>query len=119
MIEKLADHELLIHLASELCKKDHEPGSDNITADENYKYFLINIDAICDRLANGDHEPRPAITFNIPKDNGKERTLSRLTTRDSVIQKALSEVLNESCVPLFSEFSFAYISGRGAEAAVS
>lgn len=119
MTTAMPDREMQIRLAAELAGENFAPGSDGVTARENLTDITINGQYLADSLADGTYTPKPATAFFHAKKNGKERRLVRLSAVDAVVQRAAAEVLRPSFAEKVSEYSFAYISGRGTTAAVS
>ncbi len=109
----------LISFANDLCGRKFHPGIDNVSAQSNLNDMLLNSRVIIDMIEKEEYHPMPALLFAIVNKHGKERELARFTARDTVVQQAVAQRLSDGLIPVFSEFSFAYIPGRGVHMAVA
>ena len=81
-------------------------------------YLNENLQHIQEQLLNGTYKPSPVRGVQIPKPNGGVRQLGIPTAVDRVIQQAVHQVLSPLYEPTFSEHSFGFRLGRGAQMAV-
>ena len=93
-------------------------GVDGMTVRELGHYLKENWLHIKEQLLNGTCEPSPVRGVQIPKPNGGVRQLGIPTVVDRVIQQAVQQVLSPLYEPTFSEHSFGFRPGRGAQMAV-
>lgn len=80
-------------------------GIDNYTLDGlNGEWFV----KLAKELHDGTFKFNPARLKEIPKTNGKIRTLSITSPRDKIVQKAIGIILEAAYEPLFSKYSFGF-----------
>nr|WPM94723.1 hypothetical protein [Ceratocystis fimbriata] len=90
-------------------------GADNETLDEiNEKYF----NDIAMELKTGKFKFRPGRVVLIPKKDGKFRTLTIVSPRDKIIQKAITMVLQAIWEPLFHDSSHGFRPNRSTHSAL-
>ena len=118
MVEKIYDKDLLLAQAEELKKRGFRPGFDNMDADGARIWIELNYERMYGDLRAGRYAPMPAIGFQIAKTAGGYRSLSRLTALDSILQMSANDVLEDWNEEHFSNYSFAYRTGRGTGAAI-
>ena len=110
--------DLLLRKAQELRAGGFKPGADDMNARSAELWFSINGDRLLKTLRQGDYLPMPVMGFRTAKKDGSFRRLTRLTAIDTVIQRALLEILQPVCEASFSEYSYAFRPGRGTGAAL-
>lgn len=94
-------------------------GIDRMTVKELKQYFEENGDKIAEAILKGKHRPQPVKRVEIPKEEkGKTRSLGIPTAADRVIQQAIAQELVPMYDPTFSEYSYGFRPGRGAQDAV-
>lgn len=118
MIEKIYDKELLIEQAEELRKRNYRPGFDNMDADGARIWIELNYERLLTDLTSGRYSPMPALGFHMAKSAGGYRKLCRLTAIDTLLQMNANEVLSPWNEDHFSDYSFAYRTGRGTASAI-
>lgn len=80
-------------------------GIDNYTLDGlNGKWFID----LAKSLKDGSYQFKPARLVEIPKVNGKMRTLSITSPRDKIVQKAIAVILEVIYEPIFKDTSFGF-----------
>lgn len=88
-------------------------GFDKMTPEAAETWLSLNGEELCHKLNSGKYNVQPAVGFNVAKSDGKYRSLAKLTIIDCIIQKCTCEKLAEVCGKYFSDYSFAYQTGRG------
>jgi len=81
-------------------------------------YLKLHWPQIREELLNGTYVPQAVRGVQIPKPNGGVRQLGIPTAVDRLIQQAVHQVLSSLYDPTFSEHSFGFRPGRGAQMAV-
>jgi RNA-directed DNA polymerase len=94
------------------------PGVDGVTVAEFKGWLKVHWPSVKGALLEGRYQPRPVRRVDIPKPLGGMRTLGVPTVADRLIQQALHQVLQPLFEPTFSEGSYGFRPGRGAQQAV-
>ena len=87
-------------------------GVDGMGVDELLQYLKDNGEELRQSILAGKYQPKPVRRTEIPKDNGKTRTLGIPTAVDRVIQQAIAQVLTPIYEPEFVETSYGFRPGR-------
>ena len=83
-------------------------GIDKITKDE-YRYNLdTNLNNLVERLKNKSYKPSPARKVEIPKANGKVRSLAIANFEDKIVQLALKKIIGAIYEPKFPSNMFGF-----------
>ena len=83
-------------------------GIDKITKDE-YRYNLEeNLNNLVEKLKNKSYKPNPARKVNIPKANGKVRSLAIANFEDKIVQLALKKIIEAIYEPKFPDNMFGF-----------
>ena len=90
-------------------------GLDIETIDE---MSLKKINKIIEMLKNGEYKPKPSRRVNIPKANGKTRSLGIPCWTDKLIQRAVMMVLEAYYEPIFSTHSHGFRPNKGCHTAL-
>ena len=93
-------------------------GIDGMTVDELVPYLRDRWPALREQLLAGRYQPNAVRQHQIPKADGRMRTLGIPTVLDRFIQQAVLQVLQPRFDPTFSESSYGFRPGRGAHDAV-
>lgn len=93
-------------------------GVDGLDIDQTAQYLVAAWSGIREQLLSGTYRPRPVRRVMIPKPDGSQRELGIPTVTDRLIQQALLQVLQPLLDPTFSEHSYGFRPGRGAQGAV-
>ncbi len=108
----------LLQKAAELKKNGFKPGCDGMSAKSADLWITINGQRLLKSFFKGNYEPMPADGFRVAKSNGSYRTLTRMTAIDLILQRCLLDAVQGDCEEIFSDFSYAYRSMRGVNAAL-
>jgi len=93
-------------------------GIDRMTVEELRDHIRAHWESISAKLRAGTYVPSPVRRVEIPKPNGGKRRLGIPTVQDRWVQQMLLQVLQPIFDPTFSEHSYGFRPGRGAQAAV-
>ena len=93
-------------------------GIDGITKDEYTKHLDENLENLVERLKRKSYKPKPARLIEIPKDNGKTRTLSIYCYEDKLVQEALRRILEAVFEPMFYDEMMGFRPNRGCHMAL-
>lgn len=94
------------------------PGIDRMTVGQLRDHIRAHWESISAKLRAGTYVPSPVRRVEIPKPNGGKRMLGIPTVQDRWIQQMLLQVLQPIFDPTFSEHSYGFRPGRGAQTAV-
>lgn len=93
-------------------------GSDGMSVDELVPFLRTHWPGIREALLAGTYQPSAVRQHQIPKGDGRMRTLGIPTVLDRFIQQAVLQVLQPQFDPTFSTSSYGFRPGRGAHDAV-
>ena len=93
-------------------------GVDDLTTVELKDWLKAHWPSVKQALLEGSYIPQAVRRVDIPKPQGGVRTLGVPTTVDRLIQQALNQVMQPLFEPTFSEGSYGFRPGRGAQDAV-
>ena len=93
-------------------------GIDGITKDEYTKHLDENLENLVERLKRKSYKPKPARLVEIPKDNGKTRTLSIYCYEDKLVQESLRRILEAVFEPMFYDEMMGFRPNRGCHMAL-
>jgi group II intron reverse transcriptase/maturase len=99
--------------------KDAVAGVDEITYLEYGKNLEVNLISLEERLKQKRYWPRYVKRVEIPKPNGKTRTLGIPTLEDKIVQKVAADILTILFEPIFLPCSYGYRPDRSAKQAVT
>ncbi len=94
------------------------PGIDGMTVEELGGWLKAHKDELLNSLREGTYQPQPVRGVKIPKPGGGERQLGIPTVVDRFVQQAILQVLSPILDPTFSDSSYGFRPGRGAQGAV-
>jgi len=94
------------------------PGIDRMTVGQLRDHIRAHWESLSAKLRAGTYVPSPVRRVEIPKPNGGKRMLGIPTVQDRWIQQMLLQVLQPIFDPTFSEHSYGFRPGRGAQTAV-
>lgn len=93
-------------------------GVDGMTVEHLLQHLKDNGDELAKLVLDGKYRPSPVRRVEIPKDNGKMRTLGIPTAVDRVLQQAITQVLSPIFEPQFVETSYGFRLKRSAHDAL-
>jgi retron-type reverse transcriptase len=93
-------------------------GIDRTTTEQLEPHLQANWWILKDKLLKGTYVPSPVRRMEIPKPSGGTRMLGIPTVQDRFIQQLLLQALTPIFDPSFSEHSYGFRPGRGAQDAV-
>ena len=93
-------------------------GIDGMKVEHLLQYLRDNGDELVKLVLDGKYRPKPVRRVEIPKDNGKMRTLGIPTAVDRVLQQAITQVLSPIFEPQFTETSYGFRPKRSAHDAM-
>lgn len=96
-----------------LLKKRDSCGVDGMRLSELNDYIRNNLNGIRSSIIDGTFRPGLVQEVEIIDPRGKIRTISKLTSVDRLILRAIQQVLYDQFSPLFSPFSYAYQTNKG------
>lgn len=108
----LLNEELLLQCHKELDGKK-AVGVDRVSKDIYEENLEANICNLVKRLKNKSYKPMPSLRKNIPKGNGKERSLGIATHEDKIVQLALKKIVEAIYEPKFLDCMYGFRPQRG------
>ena len=112
MLEEIVSAGNLNRAYKRVKKNKGAGGVDGMGVDELLQYLKDNGEELRQSILAGKYQPKPVRRTEIPKDNGKTRTLGIPTAVDRVIQQAIAQVLTPIYEPKFVETSYGFRPGR-------
>ena len=110
--------QLVFKAWQEVRKNRGAPGIDGQGVEEFEKDLQNNLYRIWNRMSSGSYFPSPVLLCDIPKSDGKVRTLGIPTVANRVAQMVVKMVLEPSVDPQFHPDSYGYRPKRSARQAV-
>ena len=111
-IYHLINKELLKECFDEL-DGNKATGLDKVTKDEYFYNLDENLDNLVEKLKNKAYRPSPARRVNIPKANGKVRSLAIANFEDKIVQLAVKKLVEAIYEPKFTNNMFGFRPNRG------
>lgn len=99
-------------------RKDAAPGVDGKTAKDYEQDLAGNLERLLDAAKGGTYRAPPVRRVQIPKGDGKMRSLGIPTHEDKVLQQAVKMALEPLYETEFYDFSYGYRPGRSAHQAL-
>lgn len=118
LMERIVERSNLARALKRVRQNQGSAGIDGMTVDELVPYLGQHWPRIREELLAGRYQPSAVRQHQIPKDDGRMRTLGIPTVVDRFIQQAVLQVLQPLFDPTFSESSHGFRPGRRAHDAV-
>lgn len=93
-------------------------GIDGISKEDYDRNLEENLRELDRRLKNRSYRPKPAKRVEIPKENGKTRTLSIYSYEDKLVQEALREIIESVFEPYFYDNMCGFRPNRSCHGAI-
>lgn len=104
---------------SRVMKNRGAPGIDGMRCEDLKAWLKVNWSQAKRALLDGTYRPQPVRRVDLPKPQGRVRTLGVPTVVDRLIQQALHQAMQPLFEPIFSQSSYGFRPGRSAQQAVS
>ena len=101
------NYELLWYAFRRL-KRGKTPGIDGVTVEDYEENLEANLRDLLERLHRGSYRPQPSLRKNIPKGNGKSRSLGIACVEDKLVQRAMVLILERIYEVDFLDISYGY-----------
>jgi RNA-directed DNA polymerase len=118
LLEKILSRDNLNRAYKRVKKNKGAHGVDRMKVEDLLQYLKDNGDEFAKLVLDGKYRPSPVRRVEIPKDNGKKRTLGIPTAVDRVLQQAIAQVLQPIYEPQFVETSYGFRPKRSAHDAL-
>jgi RNA-directed DNA polymerase len=118
LLEKILSPDNLNAAYKQVKRNKGAHGIDGMEVEHLLQYLKDNGDELRKLVLGGKYQPSPVRRVEIPKDNGKMRTLGIPTAVDRVIQQAISQELIPLYEPQFAETSYGFRPKRNAHDAL-
>lgn len=118
LLEQVVERSNMLQALRRVEENDGAPGVDGMEAQNLRQFLRLDWERIRTELLAGTYKPNPVRRVEIPKPQGGKRLLGIPTVLDRLIQQALMQVLTPVFDPGFSESSYGFRPGRGAQGAV-
>ena len=117
-MEKVVERDNLKKALERVERNKGAAGVDNMQVKELRPYLMKHWNRIKQELLEGTYKPAPVRRVEIPKQDGGVRELGIPTVLDRFIQQAIQQVLTPIFEETFSDNSYGFRPGRGAQQAV-
>ena len=118
LLDEIMSEENLGEAFGQVKANDGSMGVDGMDIEATGRWVREHLDGFRRSVLLGDYEVNAVRKVEIPKPNGGVRTLGIPTVKDRVLQQAILQVLNRYYEPYFSEHSYGFRPGRGAQDAL-
>ena len=118
LLEEILDRDNLNKAFKRVKSNKGAHGADGMEVDELLQYLKGKGDQLKQSILDGKYHPNPVRRVEIPKDNGKKRSLGIPTVVDRVIQQAIAQVLTPIFEKQFSDNSYGFRPKRSAHDAI-
>ncbi|MCM3716703.1 group II intron reverse transcriptase/maturase [Halalkalibacter oceani] len=118
LLERILNRVNLNEAYKQVKRNKGSHGVDGMKVEHLLQYLKDNGDELVKLVLDGKYRPNPVRRVEIPKDNGKRRTLGIPTAVDRVLQQAITQVLSPIFEPQFAETSYGFRPKRSAHDAL-
>lgn len=118
LMERICSYENLDNAYKRVYANKGAPGVDKMTVYELKEWLSRNRETLIRQLMDGTYNPQPVRKVEIPKPNGGVRQLGIPTVIDRMVQQAIAQVITSIFDQHFSESSYGFRPGRGAQQAL-
>lgn len=118
LLERILSRGNLNEAYKQVKRNNGTHGVDGMKVEYLLQYLKDNGDELVKLVLDGKYRPNPVRRVEIPKDNGKMRTLGIPTAVDRVLQQAITQVLSPIFEPQFAETSYGFRPKRSAHDAL-
>lgn len=118
LLERILNRDNLKTAYKQVKRNKGTHGIDGMEVEHLLLYLKDNGDELIKSILHGKYRPNPVRRVEIPKDNGKMRTLGIPTAVDRVIQQAIAQELLPIFEPQFAETSYGFRPKRSAHDAL-
>jgi len=118
LIEEVLRAGNLTEASKEVIRNKGAGGVDNMYVDDLKEYLDKNRDSLTDQIRKSVYIPQPIRGKEIPKGNGKFRTLGIPTVIDRMLQQAVLRVIMPHYEYKFSDYSYGFRPQRNAHQAI-
>jgi len=118
LIEKILSVPNLTQASKEVIRNKGAGGIDGMKVKELEEYLQENRETLTNQIRNQKYIPQPIRGKEIPKGNGKTRTLGIPTVVDRMLQQAVLRVLMPRYEYMFSKYSYGFRPKRNTHQAV-
>ena len=118
LIEEILRASNLTQASKEVIRNKGAGGIDRMSVNDLEEYLHKNRDTLINQIRKGKYIPQPIRGKNIPKGNGKFRTLGIPTVVDRMLQQAVLRVIMPRYEYMFSEYSYGFRPKRNTHQAV-
>ena len=119
LMEAIAEPSNLIAACKEVASNKGASGIDGIDVLGLKEWLIVNLETLQESLLKGNYEPQAVLGVQIPKPHGGYRMLGIPTTKDRLVQQAISRVLMRVYEPSFSSHSYGFRPKRSAHQALT
>jgi group II intron reverse transcriptase/maturase len=117
-MERVVERSNMVKAYKRVMQNRGSAGVDDLTTLELKDWLKAHWPSVKQALLEGRYMPQPVKRVDIPKPKGGVRALGVPTVVDRLIQQALNQVMQPLFEPTFSEGSYGFRPGRGAQDAV-
>jgi len=118
MIEQVLNRRNTMRAIRQVVSNKGSAGVDGITAKELQQYWTENRERIESEIRAGKYQPQPIRMAEIPKGNGKMRTLGIPVVLDRMLQQAVAQVIAIKFEMEFDDYSYGFRPNRNAQQAI-